>query len=202
METTRGRRIALVTVFSCALAFTSACAQNKPTFVVPLAPKIEHQIVPTATPTRLPATSSVTKGDFTTTLTLDRTAVTAGASIKATLVIDNHTSGAVRLPCLVNGDMTMGLANSAVPSMFASGLVACQDSLPVGKSAYHETIRATYPTCSVDGPTDASSPRCDPGGAVPALPVGRYHTTISWFGMPKQIPQPTALLVDVVLPTS
>lgn len=139
-------------------------------------------------------------------LELPQTTVHAGATIKATLVLDNLTGKPVKPGCGVM--YAVGVTNAQIPFDPAfPAYCAANQSLPVGITRYAVTIITTYQGCSESGKPDGAMPGCLPGPksgistytTPPPLPKGEYHTAIVLTGPPSnliRLPQPITITLN------
>lgn len=145
-----------------------------------------------APPSPLPRSSSTAlNGEFTTTLTLSHTTVSAGTSIPSVLVIVNHTRRVVSFfSCLGDASLEVGISSAGIPFSPDSGAIGCSTRLEPGRNVFREEISTDYQGCGGAGvPPCGSPPLIDP------LPVGRYQTSIDWQEVPHVVPHPAPLAV-------
>jgi hypothetical protein len=115
----------------------------------------------------------------------------AGSSMLAHIIVDNRTGHAIH----ANGCgqlFELALGNSSHPAL--SGWPACLQTLtiPIGKTSYSWTIRATYDSC---GGVGAGELACLPHGQPPPLPAGEYDVAFSQQTPIVSVPPPIPVRV-------
>jgi hypothetical protein len=137
------------------------------------------------------STATASHDRFTTTLTVSRTAVSAGTPIPSILVIINHTGRAVSFfSCLGDASLEVGIGSARVPFNPLSGAIGCFTRLEPGRNVFRESILTDYLGCGGSGvPPCGSPPIIDP------LPVGTYQTSIDWEQVPHVVPHPAPLTI-------
>jgi hypothetical protein len=125
---------------------------------------------------------------------LPSTTLIAGSSVHGEVIVHNNTGHVVK----AHGCETLfqvALGNGAVQPHVA--FLACSQPFTIapGASRYPVTVEARYLACTPGRPY-GSVPSCQPNGAAPALPEGRYHATL--FQQPRNlVPTPAPVTIDV-----
>jgi hypothetical protein len=125
--------------------------------------------------------STSAKSPISVRVTLSRTEVVAGRSIRGEAVLTNSGTKTVLVQaCAYDGWLFVGLANKQISYSPAIATVACMPSvrLTPGINRFSITVVTTYQECG-----GTTSPRCPKSGA-PALPKGKYHTEVKILGLP------------------
>lgn len=137
--------------------------------------------------------STAAHDGFTTTLTISRTAVSAGTPIPIVLVITNHTGRTVSyFSCLGDASLEVGIGNARVAFNPASGAIGCGTRLVPGRNVFRESISTDYQGCGGTGvPPCGSPPIIDP------LPAGHYATSIIWSQVPQAVPHPSPIAITL-----
>ena len=115
----------------------------------------------------------------------------AGSSMLAHIIVDNRTGHAIHAKgCGQLFELALG--NSSHPAL--SGWPACLQTLtiPIGKTSYPWTIRATYDSC---GGVGAGELACLPHGQPPPLPAGEYDVVFSQQTPIVSVPPPIPVRV-------
>ena len=115
----------------------------------------------------------------------------AGSSMLAHIIVDNRTGHAIHAKgCGQLFELALG--NSSHPAL--SGWPACLQTLtiPIGKTSYPWTIRATYDSC---GGVGAGELACLPHGQPPPLPAGEYDVAFSQQTPIVSVPPPIPVRV-------
>jgi len=119
-----------------------------------------------------------------------------GSRITGRVLVRNHTGHALHLiGC--GGFFAVALASRTYHPKVAWPLCRQRLTIPAGRSSYRVRIVATYSQCN-QGPPQDGSPSCLPGGRMPPLPPGVYHTQL--FQSLPLAPAPAALSVRVTAP--
>jgi len=138
-------------------------------------------------------TSTITKSQFTTTLTLATTSVVSGQPINASITIVNRTRRPISFPsCRIDAALLVGIASAAIPFSPLNGDVICRTVIRPGVNIVRQLIPTTYLGCS-----NLKAPFCKTNGTAPPLPAGRYHTVITWLDVPSVVPHPAPLTIVV-----
>jgi hypothetical protein len=146
---------------------------------------------PSSQPSPRPSTSAASPPPLALRLDLDTTTARAGTEIRGILWFTN-TAGK---PILIDCQIRVGLANGHVPFKPAWTDEACRRAIDPGLSRIPITVLTTYTSC-----TPVQTPgalKCEPNGAIQALPVGRYHVVVLVPPLEKALPQPPATTVVV-----
>lgn len=119
---------------------------------------------------------------------LSHTKVTAGTSIKGTVLLTNGSSRRILVDtCAGDGWLEVGLKSPTYSPTFPRATVACAPSLYLkpGVNRYPATVLTTYESClqQPEGRSLVSIPPCLDGKGLPPLPAGRYVTTVSIVGL-------------------
>ena len=123
-------------------------------------------------------------------LAVNKTTVHTGTTFAATITIDNRTGRSATVEgCQSNFDFSVELANAKVPYQGLSGAVACSTKFRVGNTVIHVPVTAAYSACGGRGQQACTNPD---------LPVGKYHTVVTWPTGTPHIPQPGRLYISVV----
>ena len=139
--------------------------------------------------------STTTVRGFTTTLSIATTNTVAGRSIAASITIVNSTRRSLSYPsCTVDASLTIGLTSATAPYDAISGAVGCRTVIAPGTNTLTEEIPTTYLACGASQ-LGRVALACLPDSKGTPLPVGRYVTDISWYGVPSEIPHPRPLTV-------
>lgn len=120
----------------------------------------------------------------------DRTTVKAGATISATVRIENTTGHGVAFSDhACDGNLVVGIASKRVPLEVAWPAAACAAwVLPTTGIHYRAELITTYRSCgSSAGTALGPVPPCGPGGQLPPLPAGSYATTAAWSGIDAKV---------------
>lgn len=131
--------------------------------------------------------------DVVTRVELPSTTITAGSSIRATVVVANN-SGRVLNATRCGGYFQLVLGNDHVHQAVLWRLCAENFAIPMGASTYPVLLSTEYPGCSRDTPT-TDTPACLPGGNPPPLPPGEYRATLYQSGNAVPIPPPITVRV-------
>ena len=119
-----------------------------------------------------------------------------GSRITGRVLVRNRTGHALHLiGC--GGFFAVALASRTYHPKVAWPLCRQRLTIPAGRSSYRVRIVATYSQCN-QGPPRDGSPSCLPGGRMPPLPPGVYHTQL--FQSLPLAPAPAALSVRVTAP--
>jgi hypothetical protein len=119
-----------------------------------------------------------------------------GSRITGRVLVRNRTGHALHLiGC--GGFFAVALASRTYHPKVAWALCRQRLTIPAGRSSYRVQIVATYSQCN-QGPPQDGSPSCLPGGRIPPLPPGVYHTQL--FQSLPLAPAPAALSVRVTAP--
>ncbi len=138
-------------------------------------------------------TSSITKSQFTTPLTLAATSVVSGRPINASIAIVNRTRHSIGFPsCRIDASLLVGIEPAAIPFSPLNGAVGCRTVIRPGVNMFKESIPTTYQGCS-----DLKAPFCEAIETAPPLPVGTYRTVITWLDVPSVVPHPKPITVVV-----
>jgi len=147
----------------------------------------------TATPFVSRSTSTASHDGFTTTLTISRTAVSAGTPIPSVLVIINHTGRTVTFfSCLGDASLEVGIGNARIPFNPVSGAIGCSTRLEPGRNVFSESISTDYQGCGGQG-----VPPCGSPPIIRSLPAGAYQTSIVWQQVPHVVPHPAPLAITL-----
>ena len=107
------------------------------------------------------------------------TTLSAGASVEATVVVENSSGRAIHaIGC--GPIFQLALASAAVKPRPTWPMCLGPVTIPVGTTAYPVVVTARYELC-VDPPgggTIPAVPRCLGGGESPVLPTGDYEATL------------------------
>jgi hypothetical protein len=124
---------------------------------------------------------------------LDRTRVPAGTTIKGVAVVTNTTHHGVSLEtCAANPWLAVGLTDSKVVYVPASGLVGCSKKLILapGSRRFPISVITTYDDCAqTTAPSAVAEPLCleslgsSTRNIMPPLPTGRYSTKVLTVGL-------------------
>jgi hypothetical protein len=140
--------------------------------------------------------SQLAKAPITIRISLSRTRVVAGQSIKGTAVLTNTGSKAIVVQqCALDGWLAVGLANQTI--RFTPGFleVACPPSvvLEPGTTRFPVTVLTTYESClQPAGESTTFVPKCfpphhsSPSNPLPPLPAGVYSIKVVTMGLPRQ----------------
>lgn len=97
-----------------------------------------------------------------------------GSRITGRVLVRNHTGHALHLiGC--GGFFQVALASRTYHPQVAWPACAQRLTIPAGRSSYRVRIGATYNECT-QGPPQDGMKSCLPGGRMPPLPPGVYHT--------------------------
>ena len=119
-----------------------------------------------------------------------------GSRITGRVLVRNHTGHALHLiGC--GGFFAVALASRTYHPKVAWPLCRQRLTIPAGRSSYRVRIGATYNECT-QGPPQDGMLSCLPGGRMPPLPPGVYHTQL--FQSLPLAPAPAALSVRVTAP--
>jgi hypothetical protein len=118
----------------------------------------------------------------------------AGDPIAATVVLTNTTEHRIVVnQCAINGWLAVGLENKVIPYDAYFSEVECAPTvyLRPGPNRFHVTVSTRYPGCTtnIHQVLPQSMPSCTASGASPALPAGRYSTTVDIMGLTTQTPR-------------
>jgi hypothetical protein len=127
------------------------------------------------------------------TLVLPSAVIRTGATLHATIEIDNRTGHAIHASGCGSPFQVL-LTNMSHPGDPAWPLCLREFTIPTGHSSLKVVISASYNSCGAGSGT----PRCTSQG-LPALPLGRYQATTYESGHTIPIPAPQAVRV---IPTS
>lgn len=127
-------------------------------------------------------------------LDLPSTTITAGSSIRATVVVENDTGRVIHaLRC---GDYFQAVLGNA--QVHQDGLwqqCAQNFEIPIGASSYPVRVSTTYLGCT-NGTASTADPVCLPNGRPPRLPPGEYQATLEQNG--SAVPNAPSITVRVV----
>lgn len=179
--TLAARRALIVAAATALAAALAGCAgaPDSPSTPGAAAPTPAPSLSGPATP---PAAATPPAGAQVTVRILpDRTTVSAGEAIPATVRIANLVGHPIAFgEGLCNGKVPVGIASARIPFDPPLAAVGCAPwLLPAKGLEYRATISTSYDICSPGGSgagTGAPLPRCKPGGGMPPLPVGTYRT--------------------------
>jgi hypothetical protein len=134
----------------------------------------------------------VSSASVTASLTVPTTTVRAGASMSATITVENNSGRPIRvLGCgPVYGVLLVGRGHHPSASW---PLCAQEITLPTGRSTYPVTVAATYHECSMNG--GRGSQPCTQDGSMPALPAGSYQATTVSVSPYLPVPAPVPVTV-------
>jgi hypothetical protein len=126
-------------------------------------------------------------------VSLHRSRVVAGQSIKGTVVLTNTTSRPITVEsCAQNGWLQVGLKGHGYTYQATRTLIACPPSIRLAPGANHfeVSVLTNYEGClQPGGESRRSLPRCTSTGPPP-LPPGTYSTIVSIMGL-AQATQPS-----------
>jgi hypothetical protein len=124
----------------------------------------------------------------------------AGDPIGAIVILNNTTKHRIVVnQCAINGWLAVGLENKVIPYDAAFSEVGCAPtvSLRPGVNRFHVNISTKYGACTTNTHQvlPPSIPPCSAAGALPALPAGRYSTTVDIMGLRNltQTPRPVSV---------
>lgn len=138
-------------------------------------------------------------------VSLQKSRVVAGQSIKATVVLTNATSRPVTVEsCAQNGWLQVGLKGHGYTYQATRTLIACPPSIRLATGANHfgVTVLTNYEGClQPGGESRRSLPSCTSTGPPPPLPPGRYSTIVSIVGLAQATQPSRAPTVTLSRPT-
>jgi len=120
----------------------------------------------------------------------------AGSHMTARVVVRNLTGHALHLIGCA-GFFQVALASRTYHPVVAWPACAQRLTIPAGRSSYRVQILATYLQCT-QGPPHDGAPSCRPGGRMPLLAPGVYHTQF-FQSLPLAAP-PAPVTVRVTAP--
>jgi hypothetical protein len=137
---------------------------------------------------------------------LTHSRVVAGNPIAATVVLTNTTKHRILVnQCATNGWLAVGLENNVIPYDAYFSEVACAPTVDLspGPNRFHVTVSTRYPGCTTNRLQVApgSMPPCTVTGALPALPAGRYSTTVDIVGLTNLTQIPRRVNVTLLSPS-
>jgi hypothetical protein len=107
--------------------------------------------------------------------------------------------------CAINGWLAVGLENNVIPYDAYFSEVACAPTvyLRPGTNRFHVTVSTRYPGCTTNTlqVLPQSMPPCTATGALPALPAGRYSTTVDIMGLTNLTQTPRPVRVTLLSPS-
>jgi hypothetical protein len=132
-------------------------------------------------------------------LVLQQDRVLRGDSIKGTVVLTNTTSKRITVnTCAANGWLQVGLKGHGYAYAAVSTLIGCAPSVQLapGPNQFPVTVLTKYEGCvqSGGGTITTQTPLCTPDG-LPALPAGRYSTTLFIAGLSNLTQPPNRIVV-------
>jgi hypothetical protein len=120
----------------------------------------------------------------------------AGSRMTVRVLVRNRTGHALHVKgCLEL--FQVALASRTYHPALAWPLCLQRLTIPAGRSSYRVQILATYLQCT-QGPPQDGAPSCLPGGRMPPLPPGVYHTQL--FQYRPLAPAPPPIPVRVTAP--
>jgi hypothetical protein len=126
---------------------------------------------------------------LTSTLILPSEIIRVGATLHATIAIDNRTGHAIQVGGCGSPFQVL-LTNGTHPGNPAWPLCLREFTIPTGHSSFKAVISARYNSCGAGSGT----PRC-PSKGLPALPQGRYQATTYESGHTIPVPAPRPVRV-------
>ena len=144
------------------------------------------------------ATAKLKASLITVRLSLQRTSVSPGTPIQATVIFVNSAHRAVTVEtCARNGWLFVGLTSARIKFTAISTLVACAPTVHLrpGATRFAVTVRTSYSQCG-GRPRSITNPPCTPDG-MPSLPAGRYHTDVQINGVPTGTTMPPWIWVTL-----
>jgi hypothetical protein len=134
----------------------------------------------------------VPSASVTASITVPTTTVRAGASLSATITVENNSGRPIQvLGCgPVYGVLLVGRGHHPSASW---PLCAQQITLPAGRSTYLVTVAATYHECSMNG--SRGTHPCARDGSLPALSAGSYEATTVSASPDLPVPAPVPVTV-------
>ena len=127
--------------------------------------------------------SATTKSPISIQIRLSKTNVVPGVPIRGTAILTNASRKAILVDsCASDGWLFVGLMNKSISFNPAVASVFCAPSIVLrpGANRFSIVLSTRYQNCV---PTSAE--RCPP---PPALPKGRYRTSVVIIGLPKGTP--------------
>ena len=138
-------------------------------------------------------------GGLTDSLVLQRTQVTAGTPIKATLIVTYRGRAPVNLNHGCRPRFAVVVTNRRYPPAvaFATDCALLPFIIKPGENRLAVTVDTTYSSCSeVPGQATRRSPACLPGRqTMPPLPAGRYEAVLVGDGLPLPAPAPVPVIL-------
>ena len=103
--------------------------------------------------------------------------IAAGSSMAGHVIVENHTSDAIRVVGCLSIFQVLLQNDTAHQSAF--WLDCAQPfTIPRGSTSYPVMITATYTGCSTTG-SSLTGPACLPNGRIPPLPPGKYEARLA-----------------------
>jgi hypothetical protein len=127
-------------------------------------------------------------------LELPSSAMTAGSSMRAHVIVDNRTDHAIHAAGC-GSLFQVALVNTGYHPEPAWPLCLQRLTIPVGESSYPVTLSASYGACGGRVKRQNAASACLPGGHMPPLPAGRYRA--EFFQSSPVIPATPAVDVRV-----
>ncbi len=157
--------------------------------------------VPAVRPAPAPTTGLLpAPGGLTDSLVLQRTQVTAGTPIKATLIVTYRGRAPVNLTHGCRPQYAVVVTNHRFPPAvaFAADCALLPFIIKPGENRLAVTVETTYFSCSeVASQATRRSPACRPGRhPMPPLPAGRYEAVLVGEGLPLPAPAPVPVLLS------
>jgi hypothetical protein len=118
----------------------------------------------------------------------------AGATMKATVRVQNDTGNALRV-ATCRGPFQVALSNDKIEPHLGWPTCGMPFTIPVGTSTYHVVVAGSYVSCEL-APGDATpnSPGCV-DGRPPPLPPGKYQAKL--YQDPHIVRAPSSITVTV-----
>jgi hypothetical protein len=138
-------------------------------------------------------------GGLTDSLVLQRTTVTAGTPIKATLLVTYRGRAPINLTHGCRPQYAVVVTNHRFPpaAVFATDCALRPFVIKPGDNRFAVIVETTYLSCSeVASQATRRSPACLPGRQpMPPLPAGRYEAVLVGEGLPLPAPAPVPVIL-------
>jgi hypothetical protein len=192
------RRLLLVTAATAAAGLLAACGSRP---AAPSSPGPPSSVAPSASPAPNMATGLLpAPRGLTDRLALQQTHVTAGTSIKGTLIVTYRGHAPINLNHGCRPAFAVVVANHRFPpsAAFAADCSAAPFIIKPGVNRLPFTVQTRYQACTqAASQATRNLPAClDGRQLMPPLPVGRYEAVLDGDG---RLPLPAPAPVPVVL---
>jgi hypothetical protein len=194
---TASRPLYLLAAASAAAGLLAACSSPH---APASSPGTSSPGAPATRPALGPAIGLVpAPGGLTDSLVLQRTQVTAGTPIRATLIVTYRGRAPINLTHECRPQYAVVVTNHRFPPAvaFTSDCKLLPFIIKPGENRLAATVETTYLNCSeVAGQATRRSPACLPGRpTMPPLPAGRYEAVLVGEGLPLPAPAPVPVIL-------